>query len=59
MAGGRTGRILVGNCSWTDPTLIASGGFYPPGTTSAAARLGPRGTLRAKALATDTRAEAI
>ncbi len=35
----RAGRILVGNCSWTDPTLIASGGFYPPGTTSAARRL--------------------
>ncbi len=39
MAGDRAGRILVGNCSWTDPTLIASGGFYPPGATSAAARL--------------------
>ena len=35
----RPGRILVGNCSWTDPTLIASGGFYPPGVSSAAARL--------------------
>ncbi len=33
-------RILVGNCSWTDPTLIASGGFYPAGVTSAAGRLG-------------------
>jgi uncharacterized protein YecE (DUF72 family) len=33
------GRILVGNCSWTDPTLIASGGFYPAGVTSAAGRL--------------------
>jgi len=39
MADGRAGRILVGNCSWTDPTLIASGGFYPPGTTSPARRL--------------------
>jgi uncharacterized protein YecE (DUF72 family) len=29
----------VGNCSWTDPTLIASGGFYPAGVSSAAARL--------------------
>ncbi|MGZ4198816.1 MAG: DUF72 domain-containing protein [Thermoleophilia bacterium] len=33
------GRILIGNCSWTDPTLIASGGFYPAGVTSAAGRL--------------------
>jgi len=31
--------ILVGSCSWTDPTLIASGRFYPPGVTSAEARL--------------------
>jgi uncharacterized protein YecE (DUF72 family) len=31
--------ILVGNCSWTDPTLIASGGFYPKGVTSPADRL--------------------
>ena len=28
-------RILVGSCSWTDPTLIASGRFYPPGVTGA------------------------
>ncbi len=35
----RPGRVLVGNCSWTDPTLIASGGFYPAGVSSAAARL--------------------
>lgn len=34
-----TGRILVGSCSWTDPTLIACGRFYPTGLTSAAARL--------------------
>ncbi|MGE5228105.1 MAG: DUF72 domain-containing protein, partial [Deltaproteobacteria bacterium] len=33
------GRILVGSCSWTDPTLIACGRFYPPGVTSAEARL--------------------
>jgi uncharacterized protein YecE (DUF72 family) len=33
------GRILTGTCSWTDPTLIACGRFYPPGVTSAAARL--------------------
>jgi uncharacterized protein YecE (DUF72 family) len=33
------GRILVGSCSWTDPSLIACGRFYPPGVTSAEARL--------------------
>jgi uncharacterized protein YecE (DUF72 family) len=32
-------RVLVGSCSWTDPTLIACGRFYPPGVTSAEARL--------------------
>jgi uncharacterized protein YecE (DUF72 family) len=32
-------RILVGSCSWTDPTLITSGRFYPPKVTSAEARL--------------------
>jgi uncharacterized protein YecE (DUF72 family) len=32
-------RILVGSCSWTDPTLIGSGRFYPTGVTSAEARL--------------------
>ena len=32
-------RILVGSCSWTDPTLIACGRFYPPGVTGAEARL--------------------
>ena len=32
-------RIQVGSCSWTDPTLIACGRFYPPGITSAEARL--------------------
>ena len=32
-------RILVGSCSWTDPTLIASGRFYPAGVTGAEARL--------------------
>ena len=32
-------RILVGTCSWTDPTLIACGRFYPAGVTSAEARL--------------------
>jgi len=34
-----TGRILTGTCSWTDPTLIACGRFYPPRVTSAADRL--------------------
>ncbi|HMK93697.1 MAG TPA: DUF72 domain-containing protein, partial [Thermoleophilia bacterium] len=33
------GLILVGNCSWTDPTLVASGAFYPRGVTSAEDRL--------------------
>jgi len=33
------GEILVGTCSWTDPTLIESGRFYPPSTRSAEARL--------------------
>ena len=33
------GRILVGTCSWTDPTLIRSGRFYPPFAKSAEARL--------------------
>src|SRR6266487_1901890 len=33
------GRILIGTSSWTDPTLIKDGNFYPPGTTSAEARL--------------------
>ncbi len=34
-----TARILVGSCSWTDPTLIISGRFYPPGVNSAESRL--------------------
>ena len=32
-------HIQVGSCSWTDPTLIACGRFYPPGIASAEARL--------------------
>jgi uncharacterized protein YecE (DUF72 family) len=32
-------RILVGTCSWTDPTLIESGRFYPPEVTTPADRL--------------------
>jgi uncharacterized protein YecE (DUF72 family) len=31
--------ILVGSCSWTDPTLIACGRFYPRGVSTAEARL--------------------
>lgn len=33
------GEIPVGTCSWTDPTLIASGRFYPQWARSAEARL--------------------
>jgi uncharacterized protein YecE (DUF72 family) len=33
------GEILVGTCSWTDPTLIESGRFYPDWARSAEARL--------------------
>lgn len=33
------GDILVGTCSWTDPTLIESGRFYPSWARSAEARL--------------------
>jgi uncharacterized protein YecE (DUF72 family) len=32
-------RILVGTASWTDPTLIKEGNFYPPEAKSAEARL--------------------
>lgn len=32
-------RILVGTASWTDPTLIQCGRFYPRGCSSAEARL--------------------
>jgi uncharacterized protein YecE (DUF72 family) len=31
--------ILVGTASWTDPTLLACRRFYPPGTSTAEARL--------------------
>jgi hypothetical protein len=31
-------RILVGSCSWTDPTLIQSGRFYPAWAKSAESR---------------------
>ncbi len=33
------GEILVGTCSWTDPTLLRSGRFYPAAAKSAEARL--------------------
>lgn len=33
------GNILVGSASWTDPTLIACGRFYPPQVNSAEGRL--------------------
>jgi uncharacterized protein YecE (DUF72 family) len=32
-------RILIGTSSWTDPTLVKDGHFYPPEATSAEARL--------------------
>lgn len=33
------GRILIGTSSWTDPTLVKEGDFYPPSAKSAEARL--------------------
>ncbi len=33
------GEILIGTCSWTDPTLIESGRFYPASARSAETRL--------------------
>lgn len=33
------GEILIGTCSWTDPTLISSGRFYPEWARSAEGRL--------------------
>jgi len=36
---GGSGRILVGTASWTDPTMTASGVFYPAGADSAEERL--------------------
>jgi uncharacterized protein YecE (DUF72 family) len=32
-------HVRLGTCGWTDPTLIKSKAFYPPGTTSAEERL--------------------
>jgi len=34
-----TGRILIGTSSWTDPTLIKDGHFYPPEARTAETRL--------------------
>src|SRR5205823_2003494 len=36
---GRMGEIRVGISSWTEPTLVKEGDFYPPGTKSAEDRL--------------------
>ena len=36
---GKPGRVLVGISSWTEPTLIKRGNFYPKGVTSAEDRL--------------------
>ncbi len=35
----RSGRVLVGTASWTDPSLVKSGRFYPKGCNSAEAML--------------------
>ncbi len=35
----RVGNVLVGSASWTDPTLVKSGLFYPKGSGSAEKRL--------------------
>jgi uncharacterized protein YecE (DUF72 family) len=32
-------RILIGTSSWTDPTLVKHGGFYPPDANTAEKRL--------------------
>ena len=34
-----TGRVLIGTSSWTDPTLVKHGHFYPPDASSAEGRL--------------------
>jgi uncharacterized protein YecE (DUF72 family) len=36
---GGGGRVLVGTASWTDPTMTASGVFYPVGSDTAEERL--------------------
>jgi uncharacterized protein YecE (DUF72 family) len=35
----RKGNVRIGTASWTDPTLVKSSRFYPPGTSTAEARL--------------------
>jgi uncharacterized protein YecE (DUF72 family) len=35
----RLGRVLAGTAGWTDPSLVKSRRFYPPGATSAEDRL--------------------
>ena len=35
----RGGEVRVGTASWTDPTMVAKGVFYPEGTSSAEDRL--------------------
>jgi uncharacterized protein YecE (DUF72 family) len=35
----KRGSVRIGTASWTDPTLVKSGRFYPPGTSTAEARL--------------------
>ncbi len=35
----KRGSILIGTSSWTDPTLVKDGNFYPPGAKTAEARL--------------------
>jgi uncharacterized protein YecE (DUF72 family) len=32
-------RVLTGSCSWTDPTLVNDGDWYPKRTMSAEERL--------------------
>ncbi len=39
MTGDRSHRILIGTSSWTDPTLVKEGNFYPAGVKTAEARL--------------------
>jgi uncharacterized protein YecE (DUF72 family) len=34
-----SGRILIGTASWTDPTLVREGHFYPPDAKTSEARL--------------------
>src|SRR5947209_6607740 len=35
----KRGSILIGTSSWTDPTLVKDGNFYPPGAKTSEARL--------------------